>query len=371
VRLLFDIVHPAHVHLFRNLIAQTQAEGGEVLVLTRDKDVTVSLCEHYRIPQRVLSRARSRSLPRDAMEFLVRAFRLWSEARAFCPDALLASSMFVGLVGKLVGRPSFVFNEDNREAVPLFARVAYPLATYIVTPVCLAHENYGERHLTYPGYQELAYLHPDHFVPDRAVPRSVGLDPESPYFILRLVSLTAHHDRAARGMTVEGTRELLELLVARGRVLITSEEELHPEFQPYRFPLSPDKLLDVLAFASLYIGDSQTMAAEAAVLGVPSLRCSSFVGRISYLEELEKEHGLTVGFRPEQFGKLVDRVREWLPRLDQLKALWRENRRKMLAQTVNVAEWQWATLKERSGPGSAARTTTAIGPETEVARRVS
>ena len=35
----------------------------------------------------------------------------------------------------------------------------------------------------------------------------------------------------------------------------------------------------VMAFASLYIGDSQTMAAEAGVLGVPFVRFNDFVGR--------------------------------------------------------------------------------------------
>jgi predicted glycosyltransferase len=33
----------------------------------------------------------------------------------------------------------------------------------------------------------------------------------------------------------------------------------------------------------LYIGDSQTMAAEAAVLGIPSIRFNSFVGKLVYL----------------------------------------------------------------------------------------
>ena len=42
-----------------------------------------------------------------------------------------------------------------------------------------------------------------------------------------------------------------------------------------------------MAFASLYIGDSQTMAAEAGVVGTPFVRLNDFVGRLSYLHELE------------------------------------------------------------------------------------
>ena len=51
----------------------------------------------------------------------------------------------------------------------------------------------------------------------------------------------------------------------------------------------------VMAFASLYIGDSQTMAAEAGVLGVPFVRFNDFVGRIGYLRELEDTYELGYG----------------------------------------------------------------------------
>lgn len=56
----------------------------------------------------------------------------------------------------------------------------------------------------------------------------------------------------------------------------------------------------VMAFASLYIGDSQTMAAEAGVLGVPFVRFNDFVGRIGYLRELEDKYELGYGILATQ-----------------------------------------------------------------------
>ena len=50
-----------------------------------------------------------------------------------------------------------------------------------------------------------------------------------------------------------------------------------------------------MVFASLYIGDSQTMSAEAGVLGVPFVRFNDFVGRIGYLRELEDKYELGYG----------------------------------------------------------------------------
>lgn len=347
MRLLFDLGHPAHVHLFRNLMKRVDDEGGEVLAATREKDVTVELCQAYMIPQIILSRANRGQVLTGGWELLSRTFKLFRVARNFKPDALIGTSASIGIVGRLIGCPSFVFNEDDASAVPLFAKIAYPACSYVVTPDCLKHENYGKKQLTYPGYHELAYLHPDHFTPDPDVPRSIGLELDIPYFIFRFVALKAHHDANAGGLPLEGARRLVNLLASKGRVLITAEEELHAESKEYYFPLPPDQLHDVLAFASMYIGDSQTVTAEAAVLGVPSFRCNTFVGRISYLDELETRYDLTKGFLPNEIDSLIDTVGKGLMDLEKGKCNMQHSRKKMLEKCVNLADWQWQMLCDK------------------------
>jgi predicted glycosyltransferase len=59
--------------------------------------------------------------------------------------------------------------------------------------------------------------------------------------------------------------------------------------------------------SSLLISDSQSMSVEAAMLGVPSLRYSSFAGKISVLEELEHKYNLTYGI---QIGKEEELMRK-------------------------------------------------------------
>lgn len=347
MKLLFDIAHPGHVHLFRHLIARVHREGGEALVAAREKDVAVALLRAYSIPHVVLTHAGAGGLASNLGELALRTVRLWSLARRLRPDALVGPSASFGLVGRLIGRPSFVFCEDDAAVVPFFANVAYPLATYVVTPACLAFEKYGARHLTYAGYHELAYLHPAHFTPNPAVLDHLGLSSDSPYFVVRLVALKGHHDASARGLAPELARRLVELLAERGRVYITSEAPLDPELERHRFPLSPEWLHDALAFASLCVSDSQTLAAEAAVLGVPNLRCNSFVGRISYLRELEETWGLTLGIPVEQAERLITTAREWLPELSEQKAAFQERRRRMLEASVDVSDWQWRTLRQK------------------------
>jgi len=352
LRLLVDVAHPAHVHMFRNLVQRVRAEGGDAIVAARDKDVTLRLCQGYGLPfVRVSGPWRGGALGL-AGELLLRTLRIAALTRRFRPHALIGTSLSVGPVGHLMGRPSFVFSEDDSHIVPLFSRLAYPFCHYVVTPEALAHEAHGPRHLTYRGYQELAYLHPDHFAPDPRALRDLGIDGQQPHFVLRLVALRGHHDTGARGLPVEALRELVRRLAARGRVLITSEGALLPEFEPFRFPLPAERLHDVLATAALYVGDSQTMAVEAAVLGVPGIRSNSFVGQISVLEELEHRYGLTRGILPERSQELLATVDEWLGRGVELQREWQARRRHMLAECVDLSQWQWQTLRERALPRS-------------------
>jgi len=350
LRLLFDLAHPAHVHLFRHLIERVGRESGQTLVAARDKDVTLALLRAFDLPFVTVSEAGSGSFAGNLRELTLRSVRLLSLARRFRPDALVGPSASFGLIGRLIGRPSFVFCEDDAAVVPFFSRVAYPLATHIVTPQCLAYENHGPKQLTYPGYHELAYLHPAHFTANPAALAPLGLSPAQPYFVVRLVALRGHHDARAQGLAPELARRLVALLAQHGRVLITSESALDPDLERYRFPLPPESLHDVLAFASLCVGDSQTLIAEAAVLGVPNLRCNSFVGRLAYLEELEKKWGLTRGIAVKEADTLIAVATEWLTRLPELKREMQQRRGRMLAASVDVSDWQWRMLRERLGP---------------------
>jgi hypothetical protein len=190
----------------------------------------------------------------------------------------------------------------------------------------------------YPGYKQTAYLHPNHFKPDRGVLDALGVAPGERFFLLRLVDMVASHDGGESGVPAAVKQTLLARLRERGRVFITHEGELPAELQPLRFPLPPDKLHDALAFADLLIGDSATMAAEAAVLGTPNLHLSSWSGRLALLREIEERYGLMFAFRLGDAAGLLARLERWLaePNLRQSLA---GGHRRLLADNVDVAEW--------------------------------
>jgi uncharacterized protein len=95
---------------------------------------------------------------------------------------------------------------------------------------------------------------------------------------------------------------------------------------------------DAMFYATMVIGDSQTMIAESAVLGTPAIRYNSFVGRISYLEELEHKYGLTYGFKPGQEGEMIKKIKELMNDND-LKADWDEKKKIMLSEKCDLNQW--------------------------------
>lgn len=259
------------------------------------------------------------------------------------PDLMVGTSVEITHVGALLRIPSLVVNEDDFDAVPLFSKLAYPLASHILAPNSCKVGKWETKNLGYEGYHELAYLHPRYFQPDPRVVET--LRQHGRYFLLRFANLTAHHDQGKKGIDFTLGQRLVQMLAPHGRIYLSSEKPLEAEFEKYRLPLEPQHMHHVLYYADLYIGDSQTMAAEAAVLGTPALRFNDFVGRLGYLEELEHRYGLTYGLKTSEPEKLLAKLEEFL-KTPNLKAAWQIRRQKMLAEKIDVAAFMTWLIAE-------------------------
>ena len=344
-----DVSHPALAHVFAHVVRALEGRGHTCAVVARDKDVTLALLDAYGVPYRVLTRTGRGHLGRAA-ELVVREARLVAHGRRFRPHVITGTSVHAARAAKLLGARAAVLNDDDAAAVPLFRWLAYPLADAIVTPTALARERWGARHLTYPSYHALFYLHPARFQPDPAVAAEMGLAAGEPYAIVRLSALEAHHDLGVRGVSGALLKALRERVGTRVRLFVSSEKPLPPELAPLRLPLPPHRVHHALAGAAFALGDSQTMTAEAAVLGIPAVRVNDFVGRISYLRELE-EYGLAFGFVPGQEAAALAAV-DGVLALPDRAAVFAKRRRKMLAEKIDPLPW-FVSVLERLGAAPA------------------
>ena len=344
MKYLFYLGHPAHFHLFKHVIHSLERNGHDITILFKKKDILEELVRRTGWShQNILKEGRGNSKVQMAWSLLVRNMRMLRVARSVRPDLLVGTSAEITHVGTMLGIPSLVVNEDDYDVVPHFARLAYPFATAILAPTTCRVGKWHHKTITYEGYHELAYLHPAYFTPDEAC-RHRLVSPSERYFILRFAKLDAHHDTGRNGINTEVAARLIQLLEPHGRVYITSERPLEAQFEKYRIHVDPLDIHSALYFADMYIGDSQTMAAEAAVLGTPSIRFNDFVGEIGYLEELEHRYGLTYGIRSAVPDQLYSKVTELLQQSG-LQTEWECRRQLMLQEKIDLAAYMVQLLE--------------------------
>lgn len=336
--ILIDIGHPAHVHLFRNLIDYLNRKQIRHTVTSRKKDVTEALLDHFGIQHTSVSR-QATGLAGQFMEFIVRTFRIWRIHRRTPFTLAIGTSVSIGIISLLTaGRvSSYNFCEDDDDAVPLQSFLAYPFSTRIVNPNCIRFQHWGKKRILLPTYHELAYLHYAHFQPDESILKKYRLKPDG-YVILRLSSLQAHHDRNEKGISKALIPDICRL--AGDRKVIESHEAAS------NLSVEPWDMIQLLYFANALISDSQTMTAEAAILGTPTIRISSFKSRLSYLEQIESDSLHSFSLYPDQrddMKHILQRVFENSPSHAKRMA----SRNAILDGKINLTEWMIGELLER------------------------
>lgn len=307
MRALFEVTHPAHVHLFRPAMRALQARGDDVVVTSRDDDVTTALLDAADITHRELSTAGDGVLSLAA-EWAGRELRLLSVVRETRPDIVVGRlNPALAHVSTLTRTPSLVVM-DTKIRSPTIARL-YHGATYpFVNTVCAPREfefSDGIEHRPL-DFQELAYLHPDRFQPDADALREHGVDPNEPYTIARFTGVDAYHDAGFSGFSPEARGELSTRLAEHGAVYVS--EPAAGDEEGAELPVPPHMAHDLLAYADLFVGDSGTMSSEAAVLGTPAIRLNTMVGidEERVFRALEHTYGLLSSFADEDAA--LDRV---------------------------------------------------------------
>ncbi len=311
----------------------------------------------------------------------------------FKPDILLShSSMYSAIAAFLLRRPHISFEDTfNFEQIRLYQ----PFTKAILTAT-YDHPLKSKKVVRYPGYHELAYLHPSRFTPDPSVLHELPLrgapatkqphnapselssaspseawlceersdeaastlqpfnsstlntEHQTPnaqrpasnkkFIILRFVSWFASHDIGHTGMTLENKIAAVNAFSAHAKVFISSESPLPSVLEPYRFPLPPHRMHHAIAFASLVFGESATMASEAAMLGIPAIYLDN-TGRL-YTREQEEKYGLVFNYTESEQDqqRAIARGLELLT-TPGIKEQWQQKRARMLREKIDVTRW--------------------------------
>ena len=278
--------HPAHFHNLKNVAKNLQNDGHNVFFAIKEKDILEQLMQNAGFTYTKLREGRGASRLSQIKSVIGMECKMIKFIHDYKIDLMLGSSLSFA-TSMIMHKPAIIVIEDDALAVPLYAKIVLPFATEILTPDCCDNWRWNNKSIKYPSYQEFGYLHPNNFSPSKDIVKKYGIDADAPYFIIRFSSLNAHHDKGIKGISNEVAQHIITMLRPHGNIYITSERPLDSSLDQYRIHINPLDIHHVMAFASMYIGDSQTMAAESGVLGTPFVRLNDFVGRLSYIHELE------------------------------------------------------------------------------------
>lgn len=272
MKILIDIGHPAHVHLFGCFAQQMKTRGHSVLFTCREKEFEIALLEAYGLNY-VSFGKKFKSIPGKLFGLLKFDLLEIINGIKFKPDLFMShGSPYAAHAAFMLRKPHVSFEDTgNMEQVKLYM----PFTKHVLTSDSFK-KDLGPKQLRYAGYHELAYLHPNQFKPDNSIYKLLELKEGEPYSLLRFVAWNASHDLGHFGLSTENKRQVVQHLLQRTKVFISAEGELPSDLDRYRIQIPPEKIHHALAFASLYFGESCTMASEAAMLATPTFLISGF-----------------------------------------------------------------------------------------------
>lgn len=331
MRLLFIINTPAQAHTWHYIIKVLMLHGHDIKILARDYGSTPELLATFGFHFDTFE-TRGKKLLRfmTSVDHIQKCYTL---SRKFAPNIVIGFGVDAAINAKLLRGDSIVFIDDD--PTHFQNNLTRLFGSTILTP-----ENFkgklGAKHVRIKGYKELAYLHPNYFKPDPSIYDELKIKRGEKYIILRFNVYDAIHDIGKHGFTTSDQFKLVKELERYARVLISPEAPLPKELENNRLSIPYNRVHHALYYAQLFISDTGTMAAEAAILGTPVVSCFIKADAFSNFIDFENKYGLIFGY--QDVNKAISKAIELIQRAD-LKEQWAKKRQILLGDKIDVTKF--------------------------------
>ncbi|MBP6870618.1 MAG: DUF354 domain-containing protein [Bacteroidales bacterium] len=227
MNILFDLVHPADVNLFKHVIQILNGQGHRIVITLRQRG------SPERIAQQELAGfnlcvigSHQKSILRKVLAFISREIKFFGFLKKEKIDVAVCQGVTFGFSCKLRGIP-LIHHDDDHEY-----RFSFLLGKYLsakdIMPDFMPVK--GSNFIKYRGYKELAYLHPNYFKPDQKIVSANNLTPFRYVFIREIANISLNYQGRTSFLV-----EILKHLKKKGLEILLSLEDKSktPDFQPY------------------------------------------------------------------------------------------------------------------------------------------
>jgi len=300
MKIYFDLNHPVHYHTLKKLIARLGSNGHFCFVSLRNKDVLIELVKqegmimNYRIKGKGSVSKTGRIIQ---MLFWNLKNMLW--ALKYKPDLLVGfASPYMSLASLILRKPLILI--DDTEIDTTLQKVYLPFVSKLITPACFT-KDLGKNQVRLNFLKELSYLSSGSKLQTH---KQLNI-------LVRFTSAKALHDSSFDKLTEKNKKEIVEKLSRLGNVYISSEDSLSESLSNHELKIPPHKMHDFMQNQmDVFVGESATMAAEAAVLGKISIYIDNQTR--GYIGYLESEYALVKHYTKLDSSKIIKYIREQL-----------------------------------------------------------
>lgn len=343
MRILFFFVHPAKFHLFRYTINYLKKEN-RVDVIINSKDVLEELViaegwEYKNIFPNGRNNSLKPSIFKSAIKFLVTIYKLEKYLIARGKYDVFITDDALVVNGWIRRIPSLIFNDNDIETIKI-NKVLFYFASKIISPIATNLGDFDSKKISFKGNKALASLDPKYFSPNENILKKYSLI-ENEYALIRVSKINATHDIGNQGITDAQLDRIINEVVPYLTIIISAERTLNKRYESMMFKGDAQDLLDLIHFASFFIGDSASMASEAAVLGTPNILINKLGKKCGVNRQL-KDFGLQHYF--DNFNEASGMLREFIQNKD-IKHDTQLKRSKFISGCDDFNEFMIRTIK--------------------------
>jgi predicted glycosyltransferase len=303
-----------------------------ILILVRDQGITCKILNELNIKYTIYGKASSKQYGKilQLPFHFIKAFRMvWK----FHPDIFCGPGIIEAYISGILRKPLIAF-WDSEVVSHLELAQEKQFIKVLFTPDCF-NKDLGKKHVRLNSFKEFAYLHPSYFSPDLSILNELSVEPGERYAVLRFNAFDAVHDIGRKGFSLEDKHRLVYELGKYVKVFISPESSLPEDLKKYELPIPASRIHHALYYSQLLVGDTQTLSTEAAILGVPVIRCNNFVGPsdMGNFIELEQKYDLMYSFNESE--KAIKKAIEIVKQID-IKQKWQLKRDKICKDKIDL-----------------------------------
>ena len=323
MKVLVDIAHPAHVNFFKKALQILTDEGHEVLItgLRRGKLPRILENELGQYPIHYVGKHTGSKFSIIYEANIKKFFNLFFFVMKHRPDfGLSVGSFNLGAVMKMFGKPNLQFDDDPERPVNVFLEKLTSTRLFF-PPITKAEGNVE----CMQALKEWAYLTPKYFTESTGELSKYGLKSKEYIFVREVSCGSLNYQDQQENIIASFSGQFPKGLP----VLLSLEDKETIDQYPKEWILLQEPVKDIhslIYHSRMLVSSGDSMAREAAMLGVPSIYSGI---REMKANKLMMDRNMLFKCSPEQapgvMGDIVDGkvpVKEQLLFRKQLQAEW-------------------------------------------------